>query len=682
MPADHRPTPPGFHRPASRPSRRTALRLWAGALAAAAMAPVVGPRTALATGGPLRPVVPAAADKPVQLALDGDGVRAKVRFDQRTGGLTLAALQAGETDWVGADPPPGDLLRLDGVQVDESNPVRIDGSGGLELLTRSATSLTLLHRDTGLKLVLEWSTQAGALIHRLKLVNARPSGGIYVGSAATLVLPLAAGDFAETLAADDAPNAWSVERSPLPASFGNHELRNAVGGVYPYVRLGNEDDSGLLVAVSTATAWRVDLERDGDRRWLRAGEYQSDLTLWPGEEADLPTVVTVPYEGGSDGAIAALHRYLRAVSLPPPSGWASTPPAIFNTWFPYGTDLFDDGGRDTTLRVAARQAADAGLEVFVVDAGWYLGNPIPNDVGDRGQGRSVGARYQVGVTDDDNDNVAPGGYGLTADEFNLGLGTWVENPDKWQAHGGRSGLRGFSDYVHSLTVKRPDGSSAGKLKFGLWVEPERFDPSLGRSKRVPSAWALYGTPILDFSRPEVVDGISEKIQHAINVYKVDYLKVDANLDLIYDGEVGRTGHFWTRWSAGFEQLLANLREANPGLYVEHCASGLKRYWIGVARLAHSTWLDDDVDGDNVGHLLDAADFLMLPRQKTVLVTEDLADRGADQVPDLFARYWGTERQNGGTLGLSSRIERWGGAEQRAAALAIETWKREVRGNLA
>jgi hypothetical protein len=188
-----------------------------------------------------------------------------------------------------------------------------------------------------------------------------------------------------------------------------------------------------------------------------------------------------------------------------------------------------------------------------------------------------------------------------------------------------------------------------------------------------------------------VDELSERLLRVIDEYQVSYLKVDANMDVLFDDN-GRSGHFWTRWSAGFERLFANLRRRHPELYLEHSASGLKRFWIGLPRLVHSTWLDDDISAEAVRPLLDSTDALLLPRQKTVLVTEDFADYAADPdvtpaapgdrrpetIGELLALYWGGERRNGGALGISNRAERWTPEQRRAISLALDFWRRAVR----
>lgn len=670
--------------PAPRLTRRSTLGLWAATLAALS--------TALAQ--PLaRPA--AAQTRSARISVKTESGELRARFDPR-GGFAVTSLVGHGTVWVADEPPHGGGVWIEGVQVEGGgDPLTIDGAEDLELVSSSTRSLTLAHRPTGLRIALEYEPAPGdAIAHRLTLTNGRSSGKIWVGWAATLGLRLAAGDWLEALAADDAPGAWNVARLSPPATLGNHELRNAVGGHYPLVRLGTEDGSGIIIAVNTATAWRVELAgppEPDDSRLLRAGEYQSDLSLDPGEQARLPEVVTLFYQDGEAGAVEALRRYLDHVSAPAPRGWEATPPVVFNTWFGYGTALRDDGSPDSELRHAARVAAEAGAEVFVVDAGWYLGNPVPNAAGERGQGGQKLSRGDAyvddGSDDDDGEGVAVSVPDVvTAGDFEAGLGTWVENPDKWLARPGQdgsraAGLRSFSDYVRGLTVRRPDGSGGGRMKFGLWIEPERMDRAFRDRQRVPRAWTIPGTPVLDFSRREVVEGITAKVQRMIDAYRVDYLKVDANFDLVFDAERKRTGHFWTRWSAGFERFLSNLRRENPGLYLEHCASGLKRYWLGLNRHVHGHWLDDDVNAGNVGWLLDRTDSLMLPRQKIALVTEE-SPAGSTDVWTLVEAYWGGERRNGGAIGFSNRLEAWEAWQRRRAAAAVERWKREVRTTLA
>ena len=112
--------------------------------------------------------------------------------------------------------------------------------------------------------------------------------------------------------------------------------------------------------------------------------------------------------------VRALQRWLLRVICPPtPSDFPWTQ---YNTWYGLGAN-FDEA----LLRRGAEQAAAIGLEVFVIDDGWF-------------RGRRRRERY-------------------------AGWGDWTADPDRFPA-----GLEGFSRYIHGLG-----------MRFGLWVEPEQID---------------------------------------------------------------------------------------------------------------------------------------------------------------------------------------------------------------
>ena len=83
-------------------------------------------------------------------------------------------------------------------------------------------------------------------------------------------------------------------------------------------------------------------------------------------------------------------------------------------------------------------------------------------------------------------------------------------------------------------------------------------------------------------------------------------------------------------------------------------------------------LDDDVNQATVGRLLAATDALMLPRQKSVQVTEDLVryeqdteDEVVQQLLSAISAYWGGERRQLAAIGFSSRVGEWPPTQIRA-----------------
>ena len=104
----------------------------------------------------------------------------------------------------------------------------------------------------------------------------------------------------------------------------------------------------------------------------------------------------------------------------------------YNTWFAYGTEI-----DETSMRTEMDHAAALGVELFVIDAGWYPGTG------------------------------AAGPF-----DFDAGLGGWTADPARFP-----NGLGPLREYAHSLG-----------MQFGLWVEPERVNLSLVGAPGVEEAW--------------------------------------------------------------------------------------------------------------------------------------------------------------------------------------------------
>src|SRR6185503_8000119 len=105
----------------------------------------------------------------------------------------------------------------------------------------------------------------------------------------------------------------------------------------------------------------------------------------------------------------------------------------YNTWFTYGTRI-----DERTMREEMDAAAALGTELFVVDAGWYVG-----------AGRDA------------------------VEDFTSGLGSWRVDEERFP-----DGLGALTAYAHELG-----------MKLGLWVEPERVALStVNREGLAEEAW--------------------------------------------------------------------------------------------------------------------------------------------------------------------------------------------------
>ncbi len=169
-------------------------------------------------------------------------------------------------------------------------------------------------------------------------------------------------------------------------------------------------------------------------------------------------------------------------------------------------------------------AADLGVELFVVDAGWYKASADPSD-------------------------------------FTTGIGVWEADADRFP-----SGLSALSDHAHALG-----------MKFGIWVEPERVDlQTVGRAGLAKERWlATQAGPLRSgedktpsansaqvcLASREARDWILGRLTALIDAAHPDYLKWDNNFWI----NCTRSGHGHDRDDGNFahvsalEQVLATLR---------------------------------------------------------------------------------------------------------------------------
>ena len=205
-------------------------------------------------------------------------------------------------------------------------------------------------------------------------------------------------------------------------------------------------------------------------------------------------------------------------------------PAVYNSWL----CRYDKIDADLLLR-QVDCAKRLGLDYFVLDAGWF---------------------------------------GKKADWWTT-RGDWEECPD-----GALSGRVGeISSAVRS----------AG-MKFGLWLELEAASKESKTLKANPDWYVRRGDEFfLDFRNPAAFDNMLEVVCALVRRYGVSFLKLDFNQDGGYD----TTGRAFSEYNAGYRRLIRAIRERNPGIYIEGCASGGLMMDLGWARDYDSFWLSDN-----------------------------------------------------------------------------------------
>lgn len=265
-----------------------------------------------------------------------------------------------------------------------------------------------------------------------------------------------------------------------------------------------------------------------------------------GETFTTPAV----YAGYSDGGFEKMTHTLHSFALEQliPRELADKPlPVLYNSW--YSTTFSVRCSEQIEL---ARRAAAMGVELFVVDDGWFIGR---------------------------NDDTA-------------GLGDWYVDPEKFP-----NGMNELIDEVHRLG-----------MKFGLWIEPEMVNPKSRLFSKHPE-WVLSypnreilmgrNQYELDMANPEVVDYLIQVLDELLSENAIDYIKWDMNRYLSEAGSPTREPRQWKelhfRSTEGVYRLAEELKKRHPKVELEACASGGGRVDYGALERFDEYWPSDNTD---------------------------------------------------------------------------------------
>jgi alpha-galactosidase len=304
---------------------------------------------------------------------------------------------------------------------------------------------------------------------------------------------------------------------------------------------------GLGLAYSGNFLAEAEAEPFGTTR-LRIGINPEGFAwvLEPGAELVSPEAILGYSASGLGDLSAAFHDLLRERMAR--GTWRDKPrPIVINNWEATYYD-FDEA----RLVAIAASARELGIELFVLDDGWF------------------------GHRDDDTTS----------------LGDWQVDRRKLPG-----GLDSLARQVEALG-----------LGFGIWIEPEMVSRSSDLFAEHPD-WAI-GVPsrprtegrnqyVLDMSRPEVVDHLFGVLSAVLGSAPISYVKWDMNRNVTEAYSAGlqpwRQGEFMHRYILGVYSLYQRLTEAFPGILFESCAGGGGRFDAGMLAFAPQAWTSDDTD---------------------------------------------------------------------------------------
>ena len=222
-------------------------------------------------------------------------------------------------------------------------------------------------------------------------------------------------------------------------------------------------------------------------------------------------------------------------------------PVLLNDW----EGVYFDFDGDKLIQMA-RDAADLGIELFVMDDGWF-------------------GKRDLDVS---------------------GLGDWTVNEKKLGCT-----LKELSDQIHGLG-----------LQFGIWFEPEGINEDSDLYREHPDwAFTVPGKQptrsrlqlLLDFSREDVREYIFSHICQVLDSARIEYLKWDLNRSLadLYSASLPakRQGEVMHRYVLGLYDMLEKLTQRYPDMLIEGCSGGGGRFDAGMLYYTPQIWCSDDTD---------------------------------------------------------------------------------------
>ena len=381
---------------------------------------------------------------------------------------------------------------------------------------------------------------------------------------------------------------------------------------------GSKDE--LYGALMWSGAWSAVFDRTSTGTTITVGLAPMSTTLTAAVDGPHMLFGVVP--GGLAEGTAALRSYVADGIR---GGRPIAPLVTYNTWFAYGTEI-----DETSMRAEMERAAALGVELFVIDAGWYPGTG------------------------------AAGPF-----DFDAGLGSWTADPDRFP-----NGLAPLREYAHSLG-----------LQFGLWVEPERVNLSLVGAPGVEEAWLAteggqYGSDHagqICLANAAARQWLMGHLTALIDEVQPDYLKWDNNMSVNCD----RDGHDHGAGDGNFAHtgslydMLSQLRSRYPELLIENVSGGGNRLDVGMLRFTDVAWMDDrTAPSVHVRHNLQGLSAVFPPAYLLSFVTDHDTEPLHDS-PDLPLYF---RSRMGGALGLCFRGDSFTDEENAGMGHEIDIYK--------
>ncbi len=387
---------------------------------------------------------------------------------------------------------------------------------------------------------------------------------------------------------------------------------------------GEEQGRVWFGALAWSGNWRMAFERLPDTRLRIVGgfnDFDFGYRLAPGETLSTPVFYSGFTSRGFGDASRRFHQFqLREIF---PSRSASRPrPVLYNSWEATQFDVNEENQKRL-----ATQAARLGVELFVMDDGWF------------------------GRRDNNRD----------------GLGDWFVNPTKFP-----NGLNPLIEHVRKLG-----------MGFGLWVEPEMVNPPSDLYRDNPD-WVVHfpGRPrsegrrqlILNMARADVREHIFGVLDKLLGSHDFDFIKWDMNRHFSEPGwpqlPAAEQKKIWVEYVHNVYQVIDRLRAKYPKVDIEACSGGGGRLDLGILSRVEQVWTSDNTEAFDRLSIQEGFSFAYAPKAMVNWVTD---------VPNLNNRSTSLTYRflvaMTGSLGIGNDLNRWSEEDFKLATRMVTLYKR-------
>ncbi len=423
-----------------------------------------------------------------------------------------------------------------------------------------------------------------------------------------------------------------IQRQEVVAGTAMLESRKGItsANAYPWfaldTRASEQQGDVYFGTLAWSGNWTLHVTTDTTGTTTVAGgihDYDFAWRLAGNTSFDTPDFVAGFTQEGMNGMRHRLHRYIREHVLPRPQSEVPRP-VLYNSWEATFFDVTEEGQSKLAERAAA-----LGVELFVVDDGWFPGR--------------------------NNDHA--------------GLGDWRVDPRKFP-----NGLRPLVEHVNKLG-----------MQFGLWVEPEMVNPDSDLYRAHPD-WIYYFPRrprsesrqqlVLNVGRQDVQDYLLNVLDQLISENGISFIKWDMNRPIAEPGwpeyieQGGEAREIWVRHTLGVYAIMDGLRARHPDLSIESCSSGGGRADLGILKRTDQVWSSDNTHPDGRLFIQEGISHVLPGRVMGDWVTDTPSDRVVNEIPLRYRFHVAMM----GMLGVGGHLLKWSQEDLAEAAHWIAIYK--------